>query len=171
MDRLNFTHRPASEKDRDNIYDMYMEESANPYLTYDWMEPKEFESIFARLVTTSTLFVVENDAEIIATYRLIPKEYRQAHTYYLGSFTIRKADQGKGYASRILTDINVIAQRQGMIRIELTVDVNNIPAIHSYNKAGYIEEGTIRKSYKRADSNHYFDEVLMAVILPETAPA
>jgi putative acetyltransferase len=167
MDQLNFLHRSAYLTDMDSIYQMYMEESANPYLTYDWMDIKDFEMIYNKLLSTQTLFLVEESGEVIATYRLIPKEYRQSHTLYLGSFTIRKEDQGKGYAGSILKDINNISQSRGKIRIELTVDINNIGAIRAYSKAGYLEEGRIRKSYTRAGSDQYFDELLMAVILPQ----
>lgn len=158
-------HRLASLHDFDCIYDMYMEESANPYLTYDPMSKQEFEKIYGELLKTETVFVAENEGTIISTYRLIPKTDRQAHTVYLGSFTIKKDFQGKGFGKKILEDIKAYLSRQHKIRIELTVDLNNTPAITLYKKAGFEIEGHIRKSYTLSATSEYYDEYLMAVLL------
>lgn len=144
---------------------MYMEESANPYLTYDPMNKEEFKKIYTGLLKTETLFVAEDEGTIISTYRLIPKTDRQAHTVYLGSFTIKKDFQGKGFGKRILEDIKAYASKQGKVRIELTVDVNNTAAIALYKKAGFDTEGRVRKSYTLATTNEFYDEYLMAVLL------
>ena len=144
---------------------MYMEESANPYLTYDPMSKQDFTSIYNQLLKTETVFVVENEREIIATYRLIPKTDRQAHTIYLGSFTIKKDFQGKGFGKKILKYIKAYASERHKIRIELTVDINNAGAIALYKKTGFEVEGLIKKSYRLSTTNDYYDEYLMAVLL------
>jgi RimJ/RimL family protein N-acetyltransferase len=159
------THRLASTEDFDNIYDFYMEDSANPYLTFDPMEKKDFSDVYSKLLKTATLFIVEQDGQAVATYRLIPKTDRQAHTFYLGGFTIKKSFQGRGFGTNILGDLKTMALRQGKIRIELTVDINNSTAITLYKKAGFVQEGLVKKSYKRSDTNLYYDEFLMAAIL------
>lgn len=159
------THRLASSEDFETIYDLYMEESANPYLTYDPMSKQDFTKIYNGLLKTETVFVAEDEGTIIATYRLIPKTDRQAHTVYLGSFTIKKDFQGKGFGKKILEDIKANASKQHKVRIELTVDINNTAAIALYTKAGFDMEGRIRKSYTLAATNEYYDEYLMAVLL------
>ncbi len=158
-------HRLASQQDFESIYDMYMEESANPYLTYDPMNKEDFKKIYTGLLKTETLFVAENEGTIISTYRLIPKTDRQAHTVYLGSFTIKKDFQGKGFGKRILEDVKAYASKQDKVRIELTVDVNNTAAIALYKKTGFDTEGRVRKSYTLAATNEFYDEYLMAVLL------
>ncbi|HKO82255.1 MAG TPA: GNAT family N-acetyltransferase, partial [Chitinophagaceae bacterium] len=144
---------------------LYMEESANPYLTYDPMSKQDFTKIYSELLKTETVFVAEKEGTIIATYRLIPKTARQAHTVYLGSFTIKKDFQGKGFGKKILEDIKANAFKQDKKRIELTVDLNNAAAISLYKKAGFDIEGHIRKSYTLAATNEYYDEYLTAVLL------
>lgn len=158
-------HRPARASDLDAIYHMYMEPAANPWLTYDPMDKEAFEPLFQTLLATGTLFVVDDGQEIIGTYRLIPKTDRQAHILYLGSFTIIRHWQGKGLGSRVLDHIKVYAFEQGKTRIELTVDVQNAPAIALYRKAGFLNEGRIRNSYRRNDTGEFYDEYLMAVLL------
>ncbi|MEO5564765.1 MAG: GNAT family N-acetyltransferase [Chitinophagaceae bacterium] len=159
------THRLGSEKDRNAVYDLYMDETGNPYLTYDHMEAKDFIPIYDEVLKTGTLYVTEDNEEIIATYRLIPKSNRQAHIIYLGGFTIKKTLQGKGLGKQILEHIKKTVLPNGKTRIELTVDVNNSGAIALYTKTGFVTEGRIKNSYKRGDTNEYYDELLMAVIL------
>ena len=158
-------HRLSSPQDFESIYDLYMEESANPYLTYDPMGKHNFTVIYKQLLKTETVFVVENEGETIATYRLIPKTDRQAHTIYLGSFTIKKDFQGKGFGKTIMEYIKAHALEQHKIRIELTVDINNAGAIALYKKSGFDVEGLVRKSYRLSSTNEYYDEYLMAVLL------
>lgn len=159
------TYRPAAIKDRQAIYKMYMEESANPYLTYDPMTEKDFEPLYKKLMKTDTLFVAEENKKVVATYRLIPKTDRQAHIVYLGSFTIRKDQQGRGYGKQILDHVKAYLVESGKSKIELTVDIHNAAAIGLYKKAGFEIEGQVRNSYKLSDTGKYYDEYLMGVLL------
>jgi len=158
-------HRFATLKDIDTVYELYMEKNANPYLTYDQMERDRFVDIYVGLLQTATLFVVELEHEIISTYRLIPKENRQAHTWYLGSFTIKNNMQGRGLGLQVLEHIKKHAIQDHKKRIELTVDINNDAAIHLYKKAGFEIEGQIKMSYRRGDTGEYYDEFLMGIVI------
>jgi RimJ/RimL family protein N-acetyltransferase len=158
-------HRFASEKDFNVVYDLYMDETANPFLTYDPMSRDAFKTIFTGLLKTETLYIAEKDNDIVATYRLVSKSDRQAHTYYLGSFTIKKTMQGKGLGKEILSAIIKSAKEKGKRRIELTVDLTNMPAIALYEKMGFLIEGVVRDSYQLAATGGYYDEYLMALLL------
>jgi putative acetyltransferase len=129
------------------------------------MPMSAFAGIYAGLVESSTLFVAETGGMVIATYRLIPKTDRQAHTVYLGSFAIRKDQQGKGFGKQVLIHIKTYALEQQKSRIELTVDVNNTHAIELYKKAGFLIEGVVRNSYRRSDTKAFYDEYLMGLLL------
>lgn len=158
-------HRLATLKDFTPVFDLYMEKSANPHLTFDPMSMEDFKTIYKKLLKTETVFVVEDERSVIATYRLISKTDRQAHTLYLGSFTIKKEQQGKGFGTQILTHIKAFALERNKTRIELTVDINNAAGISLYKKTGFLIEGQIRNSYRRSDTNEYYDEYLMGVLL------
>lgn len=159
------TSRLAQINDFDFIYDVYMDEEANPYLTFDPMERDAFKKIYDGLLETNTLYVAEEEGERVGTYRLIPKENRQAHCLYLGSFGVKPSGKGKGYGYRILEEMKQSSKKKGFLRLELTVDVNNDRAIHVYEKAGFETEGRIRNSYRLASTGAYYDELLMAVLL------
>lgn len=158
-------HRLATPSHFDFIYRIYMDESANPNLTYDPMERTAFIPIYNELIASHTLYVVEEEGQPIATYRLIPKANRQAHVVYLGSFGVDLQLKGKGYGYKVLEELKERVFKQGYLRLELTVDLHNEAAIHLYKKAGFDIEGTIRKSYKLNATGAYYDEYLMAVLL------
>ena len=158
-------HRLANPRDITAVYELYMDDYANAYLTYDPMSKEDFLSIFKEVLVTRTLYVVQDGEDVIATYRLIPKTHRQKHTVYLGGFTIRQDMQGKGIGAQVLSTIKKNCFERGEIRIELTVDVNNAGAIALYKKMGFEIEGVMRKSYKLKSTNQFYDEYLMAVIL------
>ena len=158
-------HRLADAKDFDDVYDLYMDDYANAYLTYDPMSKEAFKPIYASVMNTGTLYVVEQNGEVIATYRLISKTDRQQHTVYLGGFTIKDTSRGKGLGAKVLDAIKEQCRENKKIRLELTVDVDNIAAIGLYKKGGFVTEGTVRKSYKLSRTNQFYDEYLMAVIL------
>jgi RimJ/RimL family protein N-acetyltransferase len=164
-------HRLATDSDFDFIYRIYMDKEANKYLTYDPMDEKPFAAVYAGLLASNTLFVVEDGERLIGTYRLIPKQFRQAHTVYLGSFGIDPSLKGKGYGYAVLKGIREEAMRRGWSRIELTVDLDNQAAVHLYQKAGFEIEGIIRNSYKRSTTNRFYNEYMMAWLLPETPMA
>ena len=96
---------------------------------------------------------------------MIPKSDRQVHTYYFGGFAIKKNLQGQGLGKEILSAVKKSAMEKGKKRIELTVDITNMPAIALYERMGFLVEGVIKQSYKLAATGEYYDEFLMALIL------
>jgi len=165
LDLLSLCHRLAIEKDFHAVYDLYMDENSNRYLTYDPMERKEFEAIYNELLQTNTLYVVEIGDQIAATYRLIRKTNRESGTVYLGGFVVKDSFRGKGIGARVIEHIKETLGQNEIKRIELTVNIDNSAGIGFYKKHGFKVEGHIRKSYKLSSSANYYDEYLMAFIL------
>src|SRR5918993_516410 len=145
---MQIAHRIATISDLSSIYDLYMDKDSNRYLTYDPMPIEKFSPIFENVLFTGTLYVIESGNEVIGSYRLIRKSDRQAHTVYLGGFVVKSTMKGKGIGLQMLEQIKKDAGPAGIKRIELTVDMDNQPAIRLYQKAGFAIEGHIRKSYK-----------------------
>ena len=67
--------------------------------------------------------------------------------------------------SKILSAIKQQCKEVGKIRIELTVDVDNMAAIGLYKKAGFETEGIVKKSYRLSSTDRFYDEYLMACFL------
>jgi len=147
------------------VYDLYMDPQSNPFLTYDPMDLASFETIYTELLATQTLTVVALHDEVVASYRLIPKTHRQSATCYLGGFVIKNTHQGKGLGTAILLHIGETEKAKGIRRVELTVSLDNAPAIRLYKKVGFDIEGRIRMSYSLASTGQFYDEYLMGWLL------
>jgi L-phenylalanine/L-methionine N-acetyltransferase len=71
---------------------------------------------------------------------------------------------GQGIGSQLLTEVIDIADNWlALKRLELTVFVDNEPAVHLYEKFGFVKEGTLKKYAFRA--GNYLDAYTMARIV------
>lgn len=76
--------------------------------------------------------------------------------------------RGKGFASAIASAALIIAFNElDLNRVYLTVFADNVPAIRSYEKAGFKKEGVLRQDF--FDGNVFHDIVHMAVLRSEWA--
>lgn len=89
---------------------------------------------------------------------------RTAHTAYI-VVGIRKAYQGRGIGTELFRRLDIWAEEQGLVRLELTVECPNEAAVHLYEKCGFQIEG-IRKSSMLVNGI-YVDEYYMGKILPK----
>ena len=161
----NMIYRLAAEKDLADVYALYMDEEANRFLTYDPMSVDAFTPLYKELLDSGTLYVMEMDNQVLGTYRLIRKPARQSHILYLGGFTIKHTEKGKGLGRQALAHIIEEAKAANIKRIELTVDLQNHAAVNLYKKMGFETEGIIRKNYFLAAEGRYYDEYLMSLII------
>ncbi len=61
--------------------------------------------------------------------------------------------------------INEIRKNEEIKRIEWYVEVDNEIALNFYKKkVGFQEEEHLKKYYKRANENHFVDELILAII-------
>ncbi len=73
------------------------------------------------------------------------KAARLAHSAHIG-MSVRDDYQGQGIGSKLMEAILNLADKWlNLQRIELTVYVDNEPAIKLYKKYGFVIEGTLRK--------------------------
>jgi RimJ/RimL family protein N-acetyltransferase len=163
MSPLQF--RPATPHDFDAVYQLYMHPATNPYLAFDSVTQEEFHPVYEKLLQDGELMIVLQEGNIIGSYHLFNKEYRQSDTVYLATLVINPGSCGKGYGSITLQHIIRSLTSKKKNRIELEVSVSNETAVRFYQKAGFVIEGTIRQSYKIAPSPEYFDDYVMGLIL------
>lgn len=162
---MQLNHRLAEISDLESVYHLYMDETANPFLTFDPMSLAEFSPVYHSMLTANNIFVVESGQQIIATYRLIQKTHRQSHVGYLGGFTVKTTHKGQGLGFTILDHIKRTAATRSLKRIELTVDTENKAAINLYRKVGFEIEGKLKNNYRLASTGRYHDEYLMALLI------
>ena len=113
--------------------------------------------------------VAERDGQLLGSAGLHPvgDSPRRAHVMGLG-ITVAGPAQGQGVGRALMTSLLEVAdQWANTLRIELTVFVDNAPAIALYRSLGFVEEGRMR-GYAFRDGR--FDDVLaMARWRPDSA--
>ena len=118
---------------------------------------------FAYLISRSkgTFYVMMEADRVIAYVSLL----FHGGTRYLRiySIAVHPDFRGKKVGQLLIDQIAAIAQKQGLKRITLEVNVSNSPAIHLYEKNGFKIEGIRKKSMFVAGS--FVDEFYMAKIL------
>jgi L-phenylalanine/L-methionine N-acetyltransferase len=158
-------NRKATLKDFDFVYEMYMHPIINPHLLYEKMSAEDFKPIFEKLKAQNILYMFEEDNIAVGMFKLVPQTYRSSHVAYVGGFSIHPNFAGKGLGLKMLEEIIERAKQHGIKRIELTVGVQNEKAIALYKKAGFEEEGVLRKFTCFKSQDRYIDEMMMSYIL------
>lgn len=156
--------RAAQESDFDFIYGLYMHPQVNPYLLYEQMDQRSFLPIFTELLKDQVLYIFSDAERDLGMFKLIRLKHRTSHIAYLGGVAIDPALTGKGYATAMFSDIIALGQSMHLGRIELSASIDNVRAIHLYEKCGFEREGILRNFTYLRSENRYIDEVLMAYL-------
>lgn len=142
-----------------------MHPQINRYLLYEMMDKQTFQPIFDELMSRQVLYIHEENNTAMGTCKLAPLTYRNAHIVYLGGVAVHPSFAGKGRGFTMLKEIIEYAKEQGFLRIELSVASENEKAIHLYKKAGFAEEGLLRKYTYLQSENKFLDEVMMSYLV------
>jgi RimJ/RimL family protein N-acetyltransferase len=162
-------HRLATLADLDAVYSIYMDESVVPYLGFDPMSRADFVVVMSDLVESKSFYVVVSDGEVQGFYRVARNKGRSQHSAYLGTFAVAPKARATGLARSIIETAISRLHAEGVTRIELTLEEDNVRALKFYTKLGFELEGTMRSAYKRASDSHFLNELLMSKLLPSLA--
>jgi len=157
--------RESTTKDFNKIYEIYMDESVNPYVNFEIMSKEEFRPIFNEMIETGGLQVYELEGEAIAAMVVSRFQHRLKHLVYIGAFGIKKSHQGRGIGKKIMQELIGELKVDGVRRIELKVEADNNRAINLYRKLGFVEEGTHRKYMKRKRDADFVDAHIMGLLI------
>lgn len=110
------------------------------------------------------LLIAEDDDKTIVGYIWAErgKQNRILHTAYI-VVGIREAYRHQGIGTKFFIGLDEWAQKNDIVRLELTVECANTAAIHLYEKNGFIVEGRRIKSMKLGDE--FVDEFYMAKLM------
>lgn len=128
------------------------------------MDVEDFKPIFADLLAKEIVFVFENDGEKVGMFKLYPHTYRSNHVAYLGGVAIHPDFGGKGFGTEMFKEIIDLAQKRGVLRIELSAATTNEKAISLYEKMGFQKEGILRNYTFLKSENRFLDEVMMSYL-------
>lgn len=109
------------------------------------------------------VFIAEEDGKIVG-YLGIGRSHLEKLTH-VAKLTVGVLEDHKrqGIATKLIKFAEKWAKEKGVKRLELTVVTKNKPAVTLFQKTGFKEEGTRKKSMKIEEK--YFDEFLMAKTL------
>jgi L-phenylalanine/L-methionine N-acetyltransferase len=156
--------RQANPADFEFIYGLYMHPQVNPFLLYESMGKTAFQPIYEELLRDGVKFLFLEENHPAGMFKLIPLRYRTHHVVYLGGLAIHPDHSGRGSGARMLGEILDFCRERGFLRVELSVAVNNEKAIRLYKRAGFAEEGRLRKYSHLASRGEYWDEYLMSFL-------
>ncbi|MBK8067443.1 MAG: GNAT family N-acetyltransferase [Rhodanobacteraceae bacterium] len=156
--------RLAQPRDFTAVFEIYMDPSVIPFLTFEPMQAGEFLPHFEDLLKSGCFHVWDELGKVRGFCRINRHPGRAAHGAYFGTFAVHPRDQGKGVARKILDTVISKLKEQGMTRIELMVEEDNTRAIAFYRRFGFEIEGVMRNAYKRAHEKHYVNELLMGML-------
>ena len=156
--------RPVTKKDFDDIYEIYMDKSNNPYLLYEVSDKENFKPVFDGLLKRDAFLAYEIDNEVAGMCACDYGVARTSHVAGLGTLAFKPKFHGKGYAQSFIEEILKNLISKGFKRIDLWVEADNLKAQKFYQKLGFQEEARIPKYYKRANSEEYVDEIIMSKI-------
>jgi putative acetyltransferase len=157
--------RETTSDDFDDVFEIYMDGTVNPYVNFEPMSKKEFLSIFTGMIANGGFQVYELDGEVIAVFVVSRFEYRLKHLAYIGTFGIKQQYQSKGHGKKMMQELIRDLSIDGVRRIELRVEADNERAIGFYKKLGFEMEGTHRKYMKREKNTDFIDTHLMGILL------
>jgi RimJ/RimL family protein N-acetyltransferase len=157
--------RETTREDFNRVYEIYMDETVNPYVNFEIMSKEEFLPIFDEMIESGGLQVYELDGKVIAALVVRRFQYRLKHLAYIGALGIKQQYQGRGFGIKIMQELIKDLRMDGVKRIELRVEADNKRAINFYKKLGFEAEGTHRKYMKRERDADFVDTHLMGLLL------
>lgn len=94
----------------------------------------------------STIIVAEDAGKLVGHVSAYGGEFnRIRHSAYI-VVGVRQAAAGQGIGTRLFTELDAWAAENDVLRLELTVRVDNQHAIRLYQRMGFEIEGTKRKA-------------------------
>jgi RimJ/RimL family protein N-acetyltransferase len=107
----------------------------------------------------SNIFVAEQDERLVGYLQATGRTPRRIRHVVSINAAILQAYTGQGLGGRLFGAVEEWARRTGIIRLDLSVMVNNIPAQKLYQKLGFVREGLQRGSM--CVDGEYIDEYYM----------
>ncbi|GLK78151.1 acetyltransferase [Methylopila jiangsuensis] len=165
---MDVTVRAMRGEDAADVFEIYRQRSfregtlALPYESFEavraWLEPKSPRDL---------QFSAECDGRVVGASALKPFYGRRAHAaeFWIG---VRDDAMGKGVGSKLMAAMLDTADNWlNILRVEMTVFVDNESAIALYRKFGFEVEGTHKAASFR--DGRYVDAHCMARLRPSIA--
>jgi putative acetyltransferase len=156
---------PVNETDFELVYSIYMDDSINPYMSFEKISEQAFKECFDLMASRDEFVFYQENGVRVGIVSLIYGKWRKQHVATLGSLAILPEHWGKGVASRMMLTVFDHLKKIDIKRLELIVECDNPKAIHLYKKLGFEIEGTLRAYLKRDNADEPIDDYAMSILL------
>jgi len=155
----------VTKADFELVYSIYMDDSINPYMSFEKISKKAFQECFELMTNRDEFVFYLEDGVRVGIYSLIYGKWRKQHVATIGALAIFPECQGEGIASRMMGRIFIHLRELNIKRLELIVESDNPKAINLYKKLGFEIEGTLRAYLKRDSDEAPVDDYFMSLLL------
>lgn len=163
---IDYTIRHVTEKDKDNLKNLYLAVASSPgYLIRlpEEITDNYIDNILHAGLERGLALIVELRGEIIGSmikYRSEVKAF--SHVLTEGSILVHPDYQRKGIGSQLIKTFldEVIQKHSDILRIELITRESN-PAIKLYERYGFVQEGRLRGKVKN-QQGFFEDDIPLA---------
>ncbi|MFT5225114.1 MAG: RimJ/RimL family protein N-acetyltransferase [Polaribacter sp.] len=155
----------VTEADFKLAYSIYMDDSINPYMSFEKVSEQEFRECFEAMTNRDEFVFYRENGVRVGIFSLDYGKWRKKHVATIGALAILPDHQGKGIASRMMHEIFDHLKTLNITRLELIVESDNPKAISLYKKLGFEMEGTLRAYLKRDSDERPVDDYFMSILL------
>ena len=119
--------------------------------------------VLSRLEKDEMFYLVaEVDGKVVAVSEISKRGGYEKHVGVIG-IAIRNGFRDLGIGTEIMKTLVEKAQKMGLKVLTLSAFATNKPAIHVYEKVGFVQTGTIPK--KHFKEGKYIDEIILTKVL------
>lgn len=119
--------------------------------------------VLSRLEKDEMFYLVaEVDGKVVAVSEISKRGGYEKHVGVIG-IAIRNGFRDLGIGTKIMKALVEQAQKMGLKVLTLSAFATNKPAIHVYEKVGFVQTGTIPK--KHFKEGKYIDEIILTKVL------
>ncbi|MFZ0965758.1 MAG: GNAT family N-acetyltransferase [Candidatus Bathyarchaeia archaeon] len=119
--------------------------------------------VLSRLEKDEMFYLVaEVDGKVVAVSEISKRGGYEQHVGVIG-IAIRNGFRNLGIGTEIMKTLVEQAQKMGLKVLTLSAFATNKPAIHVYEKVGFVQTGTIPK--KHFKEGKYIDEIILTKVL------
>jgi RimJ/RimL family protein N-acetyltransferase len=157
--------RPAKPEDADGVLRLFeaVAEERKHILTEPPIDRERRARQFRETIESddAQVFVAEADGEIVGELTAFGRTSSRPATI---GMAVAEAWRGQGVGTALMEACVEWAQEAGVHKLSLEVFPWNEPAMALYRKFGFVEEGRLRKHYRR-QSGELWDVVVMGLLL------
>lgn len=149
--------RRAKPDDFDVLYDLWMQDHINPFMSFELVSKEAFKPIFESMYQGSDIYVIEDNGQVVAVRRMVFGADDHAHTAEFASFGVHKDHLRKGYGElfyQFFID-KIRIERPDITRIEISQETDNDPAFRLAKKMGFNVEAIFPDWLPRKTGTHH----------------